>query len=998
MARSLDLVIQPCKRQDPQRLFTANGQAMENKGSVEVDLEINGRIYRQKFLVLTKLNTPIICGCDFLRDHNAVINLSVGEVIFHGRFVTSLIRKKDFVGIARLTTGVRVAPKKQFTVNVCVSGNRYQGKVSLLDLPEPIRGLKVRNAICNSQRIMRVTLENETERPINLERNRPVATCIRTEDKSGQVNLAKGVGDSPAPQQAKVETQEERKVRVQRTVPSDRTIEDLELKINKGNHFDEAVTGFWKLMQDNTDLFAVSNSEFLSDFDQEENNQQASSSDEYDRIFKERSDISGNDIEENEWKIIEELIQTSGESEDDELWIYCDHRPEEHRPQFDDNLIQAIQEQLHHKVLNGKTKNEKRSSSGKSEVMKETVEKESDSSTIGPHKPDQGEPIVNVGIEICAGSGSEFARLQQECTELGPIVRYLENGDIGEGSMKQVRKILNLAEWHFIDKEGILCSTSPRMSKRESFTVQEYKVVPVTLREEIMQGFHQFGHCGISRLQELILKAGYKWESLYADVRNYVLSCEACSIAKRGIVTPKANLKPLEIPDSPGEVLQIDLLGPYSPSKEGHIAVLSVIDRLTSYVWLFPLKGCTSDIIAKKLFKVFTDVGTPKILISDNASNLVSKTMQDMAQRLGIKRVNVVPYHSQSNGKIERTHRTIQDNLRALLSDKEHTQWNTQIPEIVWGLRSAVSATTKRSPFELRHGHQMRLPIDRRLQSKTGSELTETSGKEITEYARNLEERMSTLHKTHKLKLQEEQEQMKERYDTNIRKKHSYRVGEFVYLKNPGGVPGISRKLQMEYHPEHYEIIRLEGEHNVKLRNTQTRKELHHMVHVDNLKPIIIRKGLKRRHSNEEQEALIKATESARTEGPTKPAENKESPNSLKPMINSKSGMRSNSSSVEQTAVKAADEVSIDDPKKSGKTTESVLQERDNAETVYKIVQQKGSAEKRKFRIQWKTPSGNFESCWDEWENVPLEMIQQWERTHGRTGKTLQSFRRKKKY
>ena len=656
----------------------------------------------------------------------------------------------------------------------------------------------------------------------------------------------------------------------------------------------------------------------------------------------------------DEWDEIEELyLEDERITTDNDIWICYDndHEPDELEEM---NFIQQIKESIAHTT---QLRIKEETVNNLTEIASnETLERTLSQTT-------------RTGVEICAGNGKDFIHLQRECSEIGPLLKYLEDGDLKDNSMKNVRKILNQAEWHFLDEEGVLCSTAPRMTARKNASDETYRVVPVILRQDVLSGFHQFGHCGINRLQELILKAGYKWERLYIDVRNYVLSCKACATAKRGVIAPRARLKPLEIPERPGDVLQIDILGPYSVSSDGHTAVLSVIDRLTSYVWLYPLKTCSSDVIANKLFKVFADIGIPKILISDNGTNLVSKTMQEMAGRLGIKHIHVAPYHSQSNGKIERAHRTIQDNLRALLCGGDHTKWNQKLPEIVWGLRSAVSSITKRSPYELRHGHQMRLPIDRILEPATQIQQETEKTKEESAYSKNLTERMDLIHRSHKLKLEEEQEITKKIYDDKIQKLHKYKLGEKVYLKDPTGITGISKKLQTVYYPDCYEITEIHNDHNVKIKNTTTQRELSSVIHVDRLKPVVDRlpprigKG-----------AAVNTTESASAvmhDLPHEPIEPKTDLNGKKEMG-------------KQTAANSAS------TKPNKKTTLST-------EVEYKIVEQKGSGENRRFRVQWRNSAGRSESCWDDIRHVTPEMLGKWEKTHGKTGKTLMGYRKTRK-
>jgi len=70
-----------------------------------------------------------------------------------------------------------------------VRGERYSGNVYLLNLPEPIRGLKVNTKSCRRNNVMQISIKNESEQPIYLKRHGPIACCIRVLSKEQPVSL-----------------------------------------------------------------------------------------------------------------------------------------------------------------------------------------------------------------------------------------------------------------------------------------------------------------------------------------------------------------------------------------------------------------------------------------------------------------------------------------------------------------------------------------------------------------------------------------------------------------------------------------------------------------------------------------------------------------------------------------------------------------------------------------------------------------------------------------
>lgn len=571
----------------------------------------------------------------------------------------------------------------------------------------------------------------------------------------------------------------------------------------------------------------------------------------------------------------------------------------------------------------------------------------------------EGERIT--GVQISGENPKKFNKLQRECSELGPLIKYLEEGEL-DGSPKEIRKVIAQSNFHIINTEGTLCMINPTIGKEEEI----HKVVPISLRKEVMQGYHSFGHLGMSRLYETIVRAGYKWPRMIGDIRNYVLGCTACAIGKRGQNTPKTELKPLEYPEGPGVVWQCDLMGPYHKSEKGHVAILSIIDRFSGYLWLYPLKDTTSATIARKLFKTMSQAGIPRIIISDNAASLISHTMQALMDRLGIKAVHIAPYHSSSNSKIERCHRVIGDNLRTLLVGKDVKKWDEVLPEILMGIRSAVSTVAKISPFELWTGRPMILPIERKLQDQSSSPLKELTSEEVKQYVTELNDKITTVFKTHKLKMEEYQQQMKENYDKKIRKQHHYKIGEKVFLKDNVGQVGQSRKLLPEYLNVEYEIVEMDS-HNVKLKDTATGKILQAKIHKDRIKPCF---------SQESNTGQVLENEDKDRGGRDATAPNVQSsprpPDQMKPP------------NAEGATVS-----------KERESTSS--EQQDGFTREYKIVEQKNSGERSRFRLQWKDLEGRHRSEWQNIDEVDRNLLQKWRLRHGLSGRVLARYKRARK-
>jgi len=108
--------------------------------------------------------------------------------------------------------------------------------------------------------------------------------------------------------------------------------------------------------------------------------------------------------------------------------------------------------------------------------------------------------------------------------------------------------------------------------------------------------------------------------------------------------------------------------------------------------------------------KFFTLFGLPKSVQSDQGSNFMSHTFQQVMHELGIKRFNSCAYHPESQGALERFHQTLKNMIRTYCFDTDRN-WDEGIPLLMFAAREAVQESLGFSPFELVFGHTVRGPL-----------------------------------------------------------------------------------------------------------------------------------------------------------------------------------------------------------------------------------------------------------------------------------------------
>ena len=74
----------------------------------------------------------------------------------------------------------------------------------------------------------------------------------------------------------------------------------------------------------------------------------------------------------------------------------------------------------------------------------------------------------------------------------------------------------------------------------------------------------------------------------------------------------------------------------------------------TRFPEAFPLRNIKTKTIVKALVKFFTFLGLPRSVQSDEGSNFMSIIFQQAMHELGIKQYKSSPYHSETQGDLER--------------------------------------------------------------------------------------------------------------------------------------------------------------------------------------------------------------------------------------------------------------------------------------------------------------------------------------------------------
>ncbi len=256
---------------------------------------------------------------------------------------------------------------------------------------------------------------------------------------------------------------------------------------------------------------------------------------------------------------------------------------------------------------------------------------------------------------------------------------------------------------HFVVENGLLYCVAQRRGEEKRLIV-----VPRSKTEMVIQLAHAHplaGHLGAANTTQRI-RDRFHWPGLEAEVKGF---CQACPICQKTSPKPPppTPLIPLPIIEVPFERIGMDLVGPLPKSARGHEHILVIVDYAARYPEAITLRKATAKNIAQELFMLFSRVGIPAEILTDQGTPFMSRLMADLCRLLQVKQLRTTVYHPQTDGLIEQFNQTLKQMLRRVAAE-DRRDWDQILPYVLFGIREVPQASTGFTPFELLFGRQPR--------------------------------------------------------------------------------------------------------------------------------------------------------------------------------------------------------------------------------------------------------------------------------------------------
>ena len=122
----------------------------------------------------------------------------------------------------------------------------------------------------------------------------------------------------------------------------------------------------------------------------------------------------------------------------------------------------------------------------------------------------------------------------------------------------------------------------------------------------------------------------------------------------------KVPLQKMPLIDTPIKRVAVDLIGPIFPSSEkGYRYILSLVDYATRYPDAVPLKNIDTETVAEALLDMYSRLGFPEEVLSDNGTPFISECMEQVSRLFSIRQLTSTPYHPMCNGLVEKFNGTL---------------------------------------------------------------------------------------------------------------------------------------------------------------------------------------------------------------------------------------------------------------------------------------------------------------------------------------------------
>ena len=213
---------------------------------------------------------------------------------------------------------------------------------------------------------------------------------------------------------------------------------------------------------------------------------------------------------------------------------------------------------------------------------------------------------------------------------------------------------------------------------------------PMNLAREVLTVMHNYkgAHMSTNNLR-IKFKSNFWCSGIENALQSIKNSCLICRLNNnRRELAVKGTRRRWQDDSTPGRIWQADILY-MPPTCEGHKYILTMSERLTSYVCAIPLKALSVRHVCSAM-EIFLSI-CPQMeeVHSDHGSSDFGGGFTELLESFGIRHGGALPNRSQAQGSVESSNRLIQNQLNKVCAETGSSkQWHKALPKVIQALNS----------------------------------------------------------------------------------------------------------------------------------------------------------------------------------------------------------------------------------------------------------------------------------------------------------------------
>jgi transposase InsO family protein len=157
------------------------------------------------------------------------------------------------------------------------------------------------------------------------------------------------------------------------------------------------------------------------------------------------------------------------------------------------------------------------------------------------------------------------------------------------------------------------------------------------------------GHYVGKETTQKVLRDGLWWPTLHKDAKDYSRACDVCQRVRKPSRRDEIPLAP-QLTLQAFEKWDIHFVGPINPlgKHTGARYIITTTKYLTRWAEGRAVKDCSETTAVCFIFDdIITRFGCPKILMSDQGTNFINKTVEALIEEFTVHHQKSTPYHPQ---------------------------------------------------------------------------------------------------------------------------------------------------------------------------------------------------------------------------------------------------------------------------------------------------------------------------------------------------------------